>query len=201
MRNRSRRDDNLRQQIAYLAARLVAEEGVTDFGFAKQKAARQAGLTESRLLPDNREIEAALRDYQELFQSETQPDELRALRQSALELMRQLEDFRPALVGPVLGGTANQFSEITLQVFADDAKELALFLVNHRWRHEDDARLSRVTHAAPTPLARIRLWCGETPALLQVFRPEDERRLAKTTPKDEPPARARIGDLEAILAA
>ena len=201
MRNRSRRDDNLRQQIAYLAARLVAEEGVTDFGFAKQKAARQAGLTEARLLPDNREIEAALRDYQELFQSETQPDELRALREAALVLMRQLEDFRPALVGPVLGGTANQFSEITLQVFADDAKELALFLVNHRWRHEDDARLSRVAHAAPTPLARIRLWCGETPALLQVYRPEDERRLARTTAGDEPLARARIGDLEAILAA
>lgn len=201
MKNRSRRDDNLRRQIAYLAARLVAEEGVTDFAFAKQKAARQAGLTEARLLPDNREVEAALRDYQELFQSETQPDELRALRESALALMRQLEDFRPALVGPVLGGTANQFSEITLQVFADDAKELALFLVNHRWHHEDDARLPRVAHSAPTPLARIRLWCGETPALLQVFRPEDERRLAKATADDEAAVRARIPDLEAMLAA
>lgn len=201
MRNRSRRDDNLRRELAYLAARLVAEEGVTDFAFAKQKAARQAGLADARLLPDNREIEAALRDYQELFQSETQPDELRALREAALALMRRLADFRPALVGPVLGGTANQFSEITLQVFADDAKELALFLVNHRWVHEDDARPSRGAHSAPTPLARVRVWCGETPALLQVFRPEDERRLVKTVGGDEAAARARIADLEAILAA
>lgn len=201
MRNRSRRDGNLRRQIAYLAARLVAEEGVTDFAFAKQKAARQAGLTEARLLPDNREIEAALRDYQDLFQSETQPEELRALREAALALMRQLAPFRPVLVGPVWGGTANQFSEITLQVFADDAKELALFLVNHRWRHEDDTRLARVAHASPTPLARIRLWCGETPALLQVFRPEDERRLARASSEEESAPRGRIADLEAILAA
>ena len=39
-KNRSRRDDNLRRHIAYLAARLMAEEGVADYGTAKLKAAR-----------------------------------------------------------------------------------------------------------------------------------------------------------------
>ncbi len=58
-RNRSRRDDNQRRHVAYLAARLMAEEGIADYAFAKQKAARQAGLADSQGLPDNREIEAA----------------------------------------------------------------------------------------------------------------------------------------------
>ena len=39
---RSRRDMNLRLHIAYLAARLMAEDGGLDYGAAKSKAARQA---------------------------------------------------------------------------------------------------------------------------------------------------------------
>ena len=37
----------------------MAEEGIQDFAFAKQKAARQAGLADSASLPDNREIGTA----------------------------------------------------------------------------------------------------------------------------------------------
>ena len=60
-KSRSRRDNNLRQHIAYLAARLMAEDGVADYATAKNKAARQAGLADLNLLPDNSEIDAALR--------------------------------------------------------------------------------------------------------------------------------------------
>lgn len=201
MRNRSRHDDNLRRQLAYLAAKLMAEEGVTDVAFAKHKAARQAGLTEARLLPDNREIEAALRDYQGLFQSDTQPGELRALRLAALALMKGLSAFRPVLVGPVLGGTANQHSEITLQLFADDEKAVALFLVNGRWRHELLDGGERADSRAP--LARFRVWAGEAAAVLQVYLPEDERHLSRPTASSGSGAagRARIPELEALLGA
>ena len=201
VRNRSRRDDNLRRQLAYLAARLMAEEGVSDVAFAKHKAARQAGLTEARLLPDNREIEEALRDYQGLFQSDTQPGELRALRLAALALMKDLSAFRPVLVGPVLGGTANQHSEITLQLFADDEKAVALFLVSGRWRHEPLGGGERAADGR-APLARFRVWARETTAVLQVYRPDDERRLTRPGASSPGvPARARIDDLEALLSA
>ena len=33
---------NLRREIAALAARMIAEDGISDYGFAKRKAARQA---------------------------------------------------------------------------------------------------------------------------------------------------------------
>ena len=41
-KQRSRRDTNLRRQLAYQAARLIAVDGVADFAAAKWKAARQA---------------------------------------------------------------------------------------------------------------------------------------------------------------
>ena len=78
-KSRSRRDTNLRRHIAYLAARLMAEDGVSDYATAKWKAARQAGLGDSNLLPDNSEIEAALREYQGLYQKDDQPARLRHL--------------------------------------------------------------------------------------------------------------------------
>jgi hypothetical protein len=65
---RSRRDSNLRRHIAYIAARMIAEDGIADYATAKQKAARQAGLADMNLLPDNQEIEEALREYQGLYQ-------------------------------------------------------------------------------------------------------------------------------------
>src|SRR6185436_16300297 len=103
---RSRRDSNLRRHIAYIAARMMAEDGVPDYATAKLKAARQAGLGDSHLLPDNAEVEAALREYQGLYQKEDQPAHLRHLREIAVKVMRDFDVFRPALVGSVLSGTA-----------------------------------------------------------------------------------------------
>ena len=75
----------------------MAEEGVADYGTAKQKAARQAGLVDAHLLPDNREIEAALREFQELYQSDDQPGErvaCRDLRRIGREIERPSEPER-----------------------------------------------------------------------------------------------------------
>ena len=120
----------LREEIAYRAARLIAEDGLTDFAAAKQKAARQMGVTEKEALPDNHEIEVALKTHQSLFQRDTQPQECRALREIAVDVMRRLQRFSPWLVGNVLSGTANSFSPIELEIVADDAKQLEMFFLN-----------------------------------------------------------------------
>jgi len=122
---------DMRRQIAYLAARLMAENGISDFAIAKQKAARQAGTSDTNSLPDNREIEIALRAYQALFLGDEQPKQLHRLRELALEAMRLLSDFKPLLTGSVLKGTAGAHSGIDLQLFANDSKEVELFLINH----------------------------------------------------------------------
>jgi hypothetical protein len=41
-----RQNRDLGREVAYRAARLIAEEGVTDFVTAKEKAARQIGVTD-----------------------------------------------------------------------------------------------------------------------------------------------------------
>ena len=195
-KTRSRRDNNLRLQIAFLAARLMAEDGGLDYGTAKMKAARQAGLADANLLPDNQEIEAALREYQGLYQSEDQPAQLRHLREIALKVMREFAEFRPVLVGPVLSGTAGQHSEVSLQLFTDDEKALTMFLLNRRYRFEEGSRrVRRGDHTDEVP--HIGIEVDGVPVWLTVLSPDDERSAARRG--DDPMQRARLADLEALL--
>jgi hypothetical protein len=122
----------VREEIAIAAARMIAEDGL-DYSTAKRKAARQV-VGETRIagdwLPDNDQIEEEIREYQSLFQSDSQPAMLRRLREIALEWMARLAPFNPYLTGSVLNGTAGEHSDVHLQVFCDNAKEVAIYLLN-----------------------------------------------------------------------
>jgi hypothetical protein len=199
-KSRSRRDSNLRKQLAYMAARLIAEEGVTDYGSAKAKAARQAGLVDANLLPDNQEIEEALREYQELYQKDEQPAQLRRLREVAVKVMREFGDFRPALVGSVLSGTAGMHSDVNLQLFTDDPKALTMFLVNRRYRFEEGSRrIRRGERLDEVP--QICLDVDDVTVTLTVLDRDDEKTPLRTRAEaGDAPSRARLADVEALLA-
>ena len=49
--------------IAQQAARLMAEDGIHDYAYAKKKAGRQLGAHENSVLPTNAEIEEEIRLY------------------------------------------------------------------------------------------------------------------------------------------
>lgn len=126
------KSNDLRRRIAHEAARLLAEDGGLDYGFAKRKAARRLGAGDTRNLPDNREIEEALRSYQSLYQGAEQQARLALLRAVAIEYMELLAAFDPHLTGSVLNGTAGRHSDINLQLFTDNDKELEFFLLNRQ---------------------------------------------------------------------
>lgn len=127
---RLRNGSSVRSTIAAAAARLMAEDGISDYHHAKKKAARQLGLPDNVGFPDNAEVEAELRAYRELYQGDIHPEMLAAMRHSALDLMELLATFNPWLTGSVLDGTAGEHSSIDILLFADSAKEVEIFLLN-----------------------------------------------------------------------
>lgn len=127
---KQRPSTGIRATIASAAARLMAEDGITDYHHAKKKAARQLGLPENTAFPDNGEVEAELRAYRILYQGEEHEELIAALRHTALELLDLLVDFNPYLTGSVLDGTAGEHSHIDILLFADSAKEVEIFLLN-----------------------------------------------------------------------
>ena len=120
---------DLRSEIAAIAARLVVEDGL-DYGSAKRRAARDCGATSRGALPDNQQMEDAVRAHLSLFHGETQARELLALRGLALVWMDRLAEFRPHVCGSVWNGTATSLSAIHLELFCDDPKLAEITLVN-----------------------------------------------------------------------
>lgn len=116
--------------IAATAARLVVEEGL-EYGPAKRRAVKQLGLPARTALPNNDLVENEVRDYINLFCADTQPSELRALRELALVWMQRLAQFRPHLGGAVWHGTATRLSDIYIQLFCDDSKSAEIALIDH----------------------------------------------------------------------
>lgn len=108
-------------EIAAVAARFVVEEGL-EYAAAKRRAGKQLGLSSRAPWPDNAVMDAAVREYIHLFCADTQPTELRALRELALVWMERLAVFRPHVGGAVWHGTATRHSDIYIQLYCDDAK-------------------------------------------------------------------------------
>ncbi|MCY4743464.1 hypothetical protein NYO99_00590 [Pelomonas sp. UHG3] len=118
----------LTAEIAAAAARLIVDEGM-DWGPAKQRAARDLGMPRGAL-PGNDEVEDAVREHIAIFHADTQPAELRALRELAAVWMARLADFRPHLTGAVWRGTATRLSNIHLQLYCDDGKAAEIALLD-----------------------------------------------------------------------
>jgi hypothetical protein len=193
---RTRNDE--RSRIAHLAARLMAEDGIEDYAVAKRKAARQAGVADTRQLPTNDEVDAALRTHQTLYGGDTHVNRLRELRSRALEVMEELGRFNPYLTGSVLSGSAGKYADINLQLFTDQGKDVELFLLNNDVPYRAEER---------------RLWCGDVlrtlPAFvvdddgleveLVVFELDDLRNPIRTSLEGKPVERARPEAVRTLL--
>lgn len=167
----------LRAEIAAAAASLIAEDGF-DYESAKRKAyERITGAKGSRIarevLPSNEEVEDAVREYQQIFQSETQPARLLSLRRKALALMELLKDFSPTVTGAIANGTAGEHSDIHLQCFADNAKAIGLFLIDHRISAEAGT-LPHFRPGQPEVEALVIQWQGEL-ATIAIYPETDQR--------------------------
>jgi hypothetical protein len=127
--------DDLTQEIANAAARLVVEEGL-EYGPAKRRALKSLGLPPRTALPGNDAVEDAVRVYIDLFCADTQPAELAALRRLALVWMERLAPFRPYLGGAVWHGTATRLSDIYIQLFCDDPKSAEIALIDYHVPYE-----------------------------------------------------------------
>lgn len=130
--------DSLTEEIAAAAARLVVETGL-EYGAAKHKAARalsRRGGAARAEMPSNEQVEEEVRAYIELFLADTQPAELAALREVALQWMQRLGEFRPYLTGAVWRGTATRESAVHIDLFCDDSKAAEIALLNMGIDHD-----------------------------------------------------------------
>ena len=194
----SNRRNQLRERLAQLAAQLMAEHGIQDYGLAKRKAARQLGVEDGYNLPGNQEIELALKSYQSLYQSESHPVRLRELREIALDTMRMFTDYHPYLTGSVLNGTAGPHSDINLQLFTDNEKEFELYLMHRNIPFKQGQRqIHRQGGTKNIPSFTLNLDTAEVEIAIY---PEGELRSVPRGQADgRTPKRAKLSQVQALL--
>ena len=201
--------DQLRQLIAQQAARMMAEDGINDFAYAKKKAGKQLGVTESSVLPTNAEIEEEVRLYHNIYNADEQPIELAKLRKAALMTMQIFERFSPHLTGSVLDGTAGKFSQTSIHLFADSAKDVEMFLLNQQIPFESSEKSFRISDKpSKDKKEKVRktvpVFTLETELGLQklsVFDVDDMRVAVKRTVDGSNADRADISNLQALISA
>ncbi len=177
----------------------MAESGIRDFGLAKRKAAEQLGVIASRSLPTNQEVEHALIEYQRIFRAHAQPKQLQRLREAAVKAMRLLEQFAPRLVGPVLGGTADENYPVTLHLFAETPEAVGLFLDDRNIPHELQKRRLRVDTDHVLEYPQYRFVAGEVTVELTVFPPKAIRQSPLSPVDGRPMSRASLTAVEALV--
>lgn len=164
----------LRRTIAGAAARLMAEEGISDYGAAKRKAARSLGASEGEALPTNEEIETELRAWQSLYQEDEQRERVHDLRTIALEVMEMLAEFHPYLTGGALDGTAGRYSAVEIDLYADSSKDVEIALLSRGISYDTmDNRRIGVD-------AQLRLDWNDFPVLISIYPPVAERQQPKS---------------------
>lgn len=201
--------DHIRQMIAQQAARMMAEDGINDFAYAKKKAGRQLGVSESSALPTNAEIEEEIRLYHNIYNADEQPLELAKLRKAALMTMQLFERFNPHLTGSVLDGTAGKFSQTNIHLFADSAKDVEIFLLSQQIPFDSSEKSYRVSDKpSKDKKEKVRktvpVFTLETELGLQkisVFDVDDLRVAIKRTVDGSNAERADISDLQVLLGA
>ena len=191
----------LRAEIALVAARMVAQDGA-DLDTARRKAARQVlGVNQPvpNMMPDDIQVEDEVRKYLALFGGPDHSERLAQLRATALQVMEALADFNPYITGPVLQGTAGEHDDIHLQLFADSAKEVQIYLLNRNVNIE----ISETPHfkgGRHAPVETVSFpWMKET-VHAQLFEYQDLRGALKPR-ADGRPQRLDAAGLRALIAA
>lgn len=199
--------DHIRQMIAQQAARMMAEDGIHDFAYAKKKAGKQLGISENSVLPTNAEIEEEIRLYHEIYNADEQPLELAKLRKAALMTMQIFERFNPHLTGSVLDGTAGKFAQTNIHLFADSAKEVEMFLLNMQIPFESSEKSYRLSDKPSkekkekvrktVPVFTLETELGVQK--LSVFDVDDLRIATKKTSDGANAERIAIAELQALI--
>lgn len=136
---RQLRNQSIRDDIATTAARMLAEGTAQSFQEAKHKAVASLGIQSSRKLPENLQVQTALKDYLRLFEGAEFAERLTHMRREALVAMQRLSDYEPRLVGPVLYGSACYYSPVTLHLHCDEPESVMRFFHNQKINYSTES--------------------------------------------------------------
>ena len=126
---------NIRVTVANKAAELISEEGITDYHYAKTKAAKFLGLNTKEKLPSNTEIDEALISFKNIYQK-ADIKLINELKKITLKFMRLFKEFNPHAPSQILEGYISKYPTIEINLYHDDIKAIEYVFLNNQIQFE-----------------------------------------------------------------
>ena len=122
MKENSRKSKRrLRELVAFEAAKLLYNGEYEEYIDAKRAAAEDL---EASILPSNREVALKILEYALEVEGDYYWMRLKELRDEALEVMEDLSEFNPRLVGSVWRGIVKPSSDIDIELDSENLEEV-----------------------------------------------------------------------------
>jgi hypothetical protein len=183
------------QELAEAAARILVEEGQTDYRIAKQKAAERLGV---RALAENSEIHEALIRYQQLYGGADYWQQLKALREAAVQALQFLSEFNPRAVGGVVTGAITSGSRLQIHAVCEQAELVDIFLDDRRIPFEQDDRDYRFPDGRSENIPLVCFEAGSVGIDVAIFEPGQPSPISPTQGK--PFQRVKLPEMQRLLA-
>lgn len=182
------RSGALKERMAYETARIMVEQGLTDFERARRKAAERTGIRDRRNWPSNEAVQEAVLMQRRLFLGQTSLHERQRLKHEALMAMRVFSAFSPRLVGSALTGMGDLQAGVELFLFADRPEDVLFALIEQQIPWQEAERSFRYAGGQRCAHPVFRFVAGEIPFELIVL-PLRARRHPPLDPVTDRPQR------------
>lgn len=195
----SRRSPATTAEFIEEAARLICDEGYADYRMARQKAAERLGQRRGASLPDNRLIEAAVLERQNLFGGQAYREHLRDMRITALRAMRLLTAYEPRLAGSAVSGAIGDGHRVQLHLIADHAEAVEMLLHDRQIPFEQDERRYRLADGREMRVPLLRFEADHIGVDIAVFDPGSIRHPPLSQVDGKPARRLDAEQLRALV--
>jgi hypothetical protein len=193
------RSNTLRERLAYEAARIMVEQGLSDFDRARRKAAERTGILDRRCWPSNEAVQEAVLAQRRLFRGTDHALEHRTLKDEALQAMEMLHAFSPRLIGSALTGAGDRRMGVELLLFADRPEDVLFALVGRQIPWQESERGFRYPNGQRISYPSFRFVAGETPFELTVLPPSTLRNLPLDPVSERPLRGADASEVRSLL--
>lgn len=151
MKENSRKSKRrLRELVAFEAAKLLYNGEYEEYIDAKRAAAEDL---EASILPSNREVALKILEYALEVEGDDYWMRLKELRDEALEVMEDLGEFNPRLVGSVWRGIVKPSSDIDIELDSENLEEVKQRIEESGYKILGIERIN-----VPEPLRHGSLW-------------------------------------------
>lgn len=157
-----------RHDVAREAARLLYNRSVKEYKNAKEMAAASLG---SRALPSNYEIAVELDVLTDEYEGPGRQRMLIGMREIALDVMKELGDLSPVLIGSVWRGTVRKGSDIDIIVYHPESAKVAQIL--GKYTIVEEVKTQFIVDGMPMTSTHISMIIDEYPVEVVVRLPED----------------------------